>query len=86
MEVTSVKVIKSEKGRMKAFASIVLNGSLAIHGIRVIQTDEKLFVAMPSKRDNNDVFHDIVHPINSDLRKKIEQAVIVEYNSQMVTV
>jgi stage V sporulation protein G len=85
MKVTSVKLIHSEQGRMKAFASITIDNALAIHGIRVIQGDDKLFVAMPSKKDGDGKFRDIVHPIKSELRKLVEEAVLEHYNEAEVT-
>lgn len=83
LEVTSVKVFKMEKGRMKAMANVVLNESLAIHGMRIIETDSRWFVAMPSKKDSSGNFRDVVHPINPDVRKHIEEVVLAEFEKQI---
>lgn len=79
MKVTQVKIIKSERGMLKAFASVTIDDALVIHSIRIIQTDKKTFVAMPSKPDGKGEFRDIVHPITQSLREMIEKAVMDEY-------
>jgi stage V sporulation protein G len=82
MKVTKVTFIKAEQGRLQGYASITLDGSLAVHGIRVIRGDDRVFVAMPSKKDG-EKFRDIVHPINGELRREIESAVIEEYENSL---
>ena len=82
MKVTSVNLKRvEEKGAVKAYATIILDDSLAIHNIRVIEGKDKLFIAFPSHKDKNEVYHDYVHPIISDLRKKKKKAVLNKYNS-----
>ncbi|HHT6778907.1 TPA: septation regulator SpoVG, partial [Listeria monocytogenes] len=66
-------------GRMKAISSITIDGEFVIHDIRVIDGNEGLFVAMPSKRTPDGEFSDIAHPINSDTRAKIQEVVLAEY-------
>ena len=82
MKVTSVKVRKIEKenSRMKGLASIILDDMLAIHDIRIIQGDNGLFVAMPSRQTPSGDYRDIVHPISQDARDIIEGAILEEYN------
>ena len=80
MEITSIKIRKiSDSERMKAIVSITFDDELAVHDIKIIGTPEKLFVAMPSRKINDGEYRDIVHPINSEMREKIESAVIKEY-------
>ena len=83
MQVTSVSVRKIEKegSRMKGIASIVLDDSFAVHDIRVIQGDKGLFIAMPSRKTATGGYRDIAHPINPDVRKMLEDAIIEEYNN-----
>ena len=52
---------------------------LAIHDIKVVQGDERLFVAMPSRRDENGMFRDIVHPISPEARGSIEGQILDAY-------
>ncbi|PCX66716.1 septation protein spoVG [Listeria monocytogenes] len=64
---------------MKAISSITIDGEFVIHDIRVIDGNEGLFVAMPSKRTPDGEFRDIAHPINSGTRAKIQEVVLAEY-------
>lgn len=80
MEVTDVRLrtVNSES-RMKAISSITLDDEFVIHDIRVIDGNNGLFVAMPSKRTPDGEFRDIAHPINSNMRAKIQNAVLAKY-------
>ena len=81
MEVTDVRLRRvNTEGRMRAIASITFNEEFVIHDIRVIDGNNGLFVAMPSKRTPDGEFRDIAHPINSGTRTKIQDAVIAEYD------
>ena len=82
MKVTNVNLKKvEENGAVKAYATIILDDSLAIHNIRLIEGKERLFIAFPSYKDKNEAYHDYVHPIVSDLREVIEKAIIDKYNN-----
>jgi len=83
MQVTSVSVRKIEKegSRMKGIASILLDDSFAVHDIRIIQGDKGLFIAMPSRKTATGGYRDIAHPINADVRKMLEDAIIEQYNN-----
>ena len=79
MKISDIKFRKSLMGgSLKAIASLTIDGFIAIHEIKVIETDH-LFVAMPSRKDENGNFHDIVHPINEIARNLIESAVLAAY-------
>lgn len=65
---------------MRAIASITLDQEFVVHDIRVIDGNNGLFVAMPSKRTPDGEFRDIAHPINSNTRGKIQNAVLEAYN------
>lgn len=80
MNITDVRIRKVETdNRMKAIASITLDDCFVIHDLRVIQGDEHLFVAMPSRKTSTGEFKDIAHPINHDTRKQLEDFVIKAY-------
>lgn len=81
VKVTEVKIIKlNETMRAKAMASVVLNDCICINDIRVLEGKEGLFISMPSRKKENGQFKDIVHPINSETREKIQKAILEEYN------
>lgn len=80
MEVTDVRLRRvSTDGRMRAIASITLDNEFVVHDIRVIDGNNGLFVAMPSKRTPDGEFRDIAHPINSNTREMIQAVVLEEY-------
>lgn len=80
MKVTDVRLRKIQTdGRMKALVSITLDESFVVHDLRVIEGNTGLFVAMPSKRTPDGEFRDIAHPINSEMRQEIQDAVMKVY-------
>ncbi|MEE1108056.1 septation regulator SpoVG [Macrococcoides canis] len=81
MKVTDVRMRKLvTDSRMKALVSITLDEAFVIHDLRVIEGNNGLFVAMPSKRTSDGEFRDIAHPINSEMRQEIQEAVMKVYD------
>ena len=84
MKITDVKIRKFfEEGPLKAVASVTFDGQLAVHDVKIINARDKLFIVMPSKKNPDGTFRDIVHPINSDFRTVLEDRVIAEYHAQL---
>ena len=80
VNITDIRIRKMlPTGRMRAVVSVTIDNVLAIHDIKVIQGDNRLFVAMPSRKDENGVFRDIVHPIDSEARAFMESQILDEY-------
>jgi stage V sporulation protein G len=80
MQITDVKVRKLfDEGPMKAIVSVTFGGQLAVHDIKVINARDKYFIVMPSRKNPDDTYRDIVHPINSQFRAALEKAVIEAY-------
>ncbi len=80
VQITDVRLRRvSGEGRMKAIASITIDGEFVVHDIRVIDGNNGMFVAMPSKKTPDGEFRDIAHPISSETRQKIQEAVLEEY-------
>ena len=85
MEITDVKIRKiMSEGRLRALVSVTIDDMFAIHDIKVVQGDERLFVAMPSRKDENGIFRDFVHPISASSRKVFEDTILDAYNKQIV--
>lgn len=81
MKITEVKVYPAkETGRLKAYATVVFDDCFIVRDLKVIEGTKGFFVSMPSRRRKDGTFRDIVHPLNSDMRKNIEDLVIAEYN------
>lgn len=81
MKITSVNVRKIEKenSRMKGIASVLIDDSFAVHDIRIIEGDNGLFIAMPSRKTATGGYRDIAHPINPEVRAMFEEAIIDAY-------
>ena len=82
MKITSVNVRKIEKegSRMKGIASILIDDSFAVHDIRIIEGDNGLFIAMPSRKTATGGYRDIAHPINPEVRAMFEEAILKAYD------
>ena len=81
MKITEVKVFPIEGGgRLKAYATLVFDDCFIVRDLKVIEGDKGFFVSMPSRRRKDGSFRDIVHPLNSDTRKEVEEKVIEEFN------
>lgn len=80
MNITDVRIRKvSSEGRMKAIVSITLDDEFVIHDVRIVDGNNGLFVAMPSRKTPAGEFRDIAHPINSSTREKIQTEVLNAY-------
>ena len=81
MDITEVKVyLAKENGKLKAYATVVFDNSFIVRDLKIIEGNKGLFVSMPSRRRKDGTFRDIVHPLNSDMSKLIEDSIIQEYN------
>lgn len=85
MEITDIRVKKiltdsSAESKMKAVVSVTFDNSFVVHDIKIIEGQEKLFTAMPSRKTQEGEFKDIAHPINREMRLKLEEAILAEYN------
>lgn len=80
MRITEVKVYPAkESGRLKAYVTIVFEDIFIVRDLKVIEGYKGLFVSMPSRRRKDGSFRDIVHPLNSETRRMIEECVIEEF-------
>ncbi len=68
---------------MKAIISVTFDNELALHDVKVINARDKYFVVMPSRKNPDGTYRDIVHPINSAFRTELESAVIGAYEEEL---
>ena len=85
MQITDIKIRKtfSSDGPMKAVASVTFDHQLALHDIKVINTRDKYFIVMPSRKNPDNTYRDIIHPINSEFRQLLESSVIDAYFAEL---
>ena len=80
MNITDVRIRKvGEDNKMKAVASITFDDEFVVHDIKVIEGQNGLFIAMPSRKMGEGDFRDIAHPLLSETRNKIKDAILGEY-------
>lgn len=81
MDISEVRIRRIEQeSKLKAVASITIDNAFVIHDIKVIEGDNGLFIAMPSKKGSDGEFRDICHPISSSVRDELKVRIIEEYN------
>jgi stage V sporulation protein G len=82
--VTDVRVKKYDnpKNKIKAIASITIDDTFVIHDVKIIDSENGLFVAMPSRKGTDGKFKDIAHPINTETRNMIQKMVLDKYNQE----
>mgnify|MGYP001032388666 CR=1 FL=1 len=83
MKITSVNVRKIEKegSRMKGIASVLLDECFVVHDIKVIEGQNGLFIAMPSRKTSTGGYRDIAHPINPETRTMFEETILEAYKN-----
>ena len=82
MQITDIKVRKLfDEGPMKAIVSVTFDGQLAVHDVKVIYARDKYFIVMPSRKNPDETYRDIVHPINAQFRGMLEASVINAYEA-----
>lgn len=85
MNITDVRIRKvNQDGKMKAVVSITFDDSFVIHDIKLIEGENGLFIAMPSKKTTKGEFKDIAHPINSSVRDAIQKCVLEKYSQAIL--
>lgn len=84
MQITDVRIRKiTSEGKMKAIVSVTLDNEFVVHDIKIIDGQNGLFIAMPSRKTPDGEFKDIAHPINTSTREKIQNAILSEYEKVM---
>ena len=74
-----VRIVKNETSKIKASASITIDDCFVVHDIKVIEANDTLFIAMPSRKTPDGDFKDIVHPLNTETREMIRDIVLKAY-------
>lgn len=83
MEVTEVRVFPVNEEKLKGYATITIDGCFVIRDLKIINGNNGLFVAMPSKRRKDGTFRDTAHPLNNQTREKIESKVLQQYEEEL---
>ncbi len=85
MEITDIRIRQmSQDAKMKAVVSVTFDNCFVVHDIKIIEGQDKLFIAMPSRKTPDNEFKDIAHPINIEMRELLSERILEKYNSTMV--
>lgn len=84
MTVTEIKIRKLlDEQRLKGIVSVTFDDMFAVHDIKIVQGADRLFVAMPSRRDDTGMFRDIVHPMTKQFRRELEDDILEAYHREL---
>ena len=80
MEITDIRIRQiAETGKMKAVVSVTFDNCFVVHDIKIIEGQDKLFIAMPSRKTPEGEFKDIAHPINAETRELLHSSILQKY-------
>jgi stage V sporulation protein G len=79
MDITDVKIFPVNEDKLRAYVTITLDHCFVVRDLKVIHGTGGLFVAMPAKKRKDGTYKDIAHPLNAEMREKLEKAVLAEY-------
>ena len=85
MKVTDVRIrlVNKEDNKLKAVASVTIDECFVVHDIKVIESSEGEFIAMPSRKTNDGDYKDIAHPLNTETREILKQAILSAYYDEL---
>ena len=80
MQITDIRVRKiTQEGKMKEVVSVTFDDAFVVHDIKIIEGKENLFAAMPSRKSADGTYRDIVHPITTQMREQLQNAILAKY-------
>ena len=79
MDITDVKIFPVDEEKLKAYVTITLDACFVVRDLKVIQGSAGLFVAMPAKKRKDGTYKDIAHPLNTDMRARMERVILDHY-------
>ena len=87
LEITDIRVKTiSTDNKMKAVVSVTFDNAFVVHDIKIIEGQDKLFTAMPSRKTPEGEYKDIAHPINSEMRNDLEEKILAKYKETLEAV
>ncbi len=81
MDITDIRIRKvNADGKLKAYVTVTFDESFVVHNVKVIEGENGVFIAMPSRRTKNGEYKDVAHPINTEFRGILQNRILEEYN------
>ena len=78
-----IRFVKKEDSKLKAVASITIEDCFVVHDIKIIDGADGPFIAMPSRKTSDGEFKDIAHPLNTETREELKNAILTAYSNEM---
>ena len=81
MQITDVRMrLISDDNKLKAIASVTFDDEFVVHDIKIINGQNGSFIAMPSRKIGENEYRDVAHPLTSETRSRIKDAVFSKYD------
>ena len=82
MQITELRIRKVEnEGKLRAYVTVTFDDCFVVHNVKVIEGQNGLFIAMPSRKTANGEYKDVAHPISPDFRNELQNKILDEYNA-----
>lgn len=80
MEITDIRVRRVDsQGKLKAYVTVTFDNCFVVHNVKVIDGNDRVFIAMPSRKTRNGEFKDVAHPISSEFRNELQERIVAAY-------
>jgi len=83
MEITEVRVFLRDEERLRAYVTMTFDDAFIVRNVKIVKVNDKLIVSMPSRKTKDGDYKDIAHPVNAEMRQKIEKAVLDAYEKEL---
>ena len=83
MEITEIRLTMRNEAKLKAFANVTFDNAFVIRGMKIINGNKGLFISMPSKKRPDGTYQDVAHPVNTEMRRRVEKAVLNAYQNEL---
>ncbi len=83
MEITEIRLTLKNEDKLKAFVNVTFDNAFVIRGLKIINGNKGFFLSMPSKKRPNGTYQDIAHPVNSEMRRRLEERVLEAYEKEV---
>lgn len=82
MEITEIRLTLRDEDKLKAFANVTFDNAFVIRGMKIISGNKGFFLSMPSKKRADGTYQDVAHPVNSEMRRMLEEKVLQAYEKE----
>jgi stage V sporulation protein G len=84
MEITDIRVRRVDtQGKLKAYVTVTFDDCFVVHNVKVIEGNDRVFIAMPSRKTRSGEFKDVAHPISSEFRQELQDRIVAAYESDV---